>query len=231
MTEKKYSRKHIGEVWKDSSGGSIEIIDGGSKNDYNTIRFECGFEKEVRYDNVKAGTIKNPFKPIVRGVGFIGTVTEVDRKSYSIWAQMLNRCYSKDWQELNHTYKDVAVCPEWHNYSNFKEWFDKNYIETFQLDKDLLGTSKLYSQETCCFIPRDLNKFIGGNIASTKGYRKTGNKYQAQICYNSKQIYLGMFDTPEEAHQAYLEARKEAAQFYKEKYKDILPQKILERIK
>lgn len=45
------------------------------------------------------------------------------------------------------------------------------------------------------------------NLTGFKGVRKHGDRYTAQITHNYYQHYLGMYDTPEEAHQAYLEAR------------------------
>ena len=47
------------------------------------------------------------------------------------------------------------------------------------------------------------------NFDLPKGVRKTNSKlspYKAYIGYNGKQIYLGVFKTPEEAHKAYCEA-------------------------
>ena len=48
------------------------------------------------------------------------------------------------------------------------------------------------------------------NKKSAKGfsYNKRLNKYSAQLKVKGKQIYLGMFDTKEQAKGAYLEAKK-----------------------
>ena len=43
---------------------------------------------------------------------------------------------------------------------------------------------------------------------NAKGFTKSKNKYRAYINLNNKQIYIGMFDTEEEAHQAYLQAKE-----------------------
>lgn len=47
------------------------------------------------------------------------------------------------------------------------------------------------------------------NTTKRKGYtfNSNCNKYEAQIYVNKKKIYLGLFNTAEEAHQAYLNAK------------------------
>lgn len=47
------------------------------------------------------------------------------------------------------------------------------------------------------------------NKAGFKGITKDNGKYRAQIKRNRRLTYLGTFDTPEEAHEAYCEAAKE----------------------
>ena len=46
------------------------------------------------------------------------------------------------------------------------------------------------------------------NTSGYKGVVKCGKRWKAQITHNNKVIYLGLHDTKEEAHQAYLLAAK-----------------------
>lgn len=48
------------------------------------------------------------------------------------------------------------------------------------------------------------------NALQVKGVRRRYNgKYEARISFNREKIYLGVFDTPEEAHAVYLAKAKE----------------------
>jgi len=240
---KKYEKKHIGERWKTTGGYIAEIVDGGSKRHYCTIQIG-NWIKEVAYSSVKKGKVKNPYRPSIFGVGFIGEgnykITKKGSltKVYETWASMLRRCYSKLYQNRYPTYKNCTVCEKWHNLQVFGVWFDENYVDGWHLDKDLLTeNNKTYSTETCIFLPPKLNTFLT-NIQSsnTSGYTgvcwsKNSNKWQASIKSKGKQKYLGYYNDIAEAAEAYKRARKIEAEKLKEEYKDVLPQYILEKIK
>jgi hypothetical protein len=44
------------------------------------------------------------------------------------------------------------------------------------------------------------------NTSGFKGVAKCLDKFRAYICHNRKQLHLGVFETPQEAHSAYLKA-------------------------
>ena len=46
------------------------------------------------------------------------------------------------------------------------------------------------------------------NRKGVKGYTKRGDRFIAQIRLNNKRIHLGLFNTEQEARQAYLDAKK-----------------------
>ena len=60
-------------------------------------------------------------------------------------------------------------------------------------------------------IPILKDKFPGKSFGRSKGFSRKRSKYQASIFSGKKRINLGLFDTPEEAHEAYLKARAEHA--------------------
>lgn len=82
-------------------------------------------------------------------------------KFYTIWKDMLRRCYSNKLQKKFPTYVGCSVCPEWLSLSNFKVWFDINYQDGMALDKDILiKGNRVYCPEACSFIPRYINNLL-----------------------------------------------------------------------
>ena len=124
--------------------------------------------KNSAYKEFKNGKIKCPYKRSVCGVGYIGEgkykVKENGKNTrvYDTWHDMLRRCYDSKFHEKRPTYVDCEVCEEWHNFQNFAKWYDNNYYEIegerMHLDKDILVKhNKIYSSETCVFVPHAIN--------------------------------------------------------------------------
>lgn len=147
-------------------------------------------------------------KKLVCGVGMNDVYGAKKTIAWRRWESMLIRCYGKNITRPLPTYEDCRVCDEWLIFSNFKKWFDENYIKGFDLDKDILyPNNKIYSPQTCCFIPQEINTLVlnRGRDRGTCpiGVSKQGNKFQAKININGKNKYIGLFDTKEEAFDAY----------------------------
>ena len=125
---------------------------------------------------------------------------------YLTWKSMLARCYSEYTRKGNPAYEGCSVCEEWKYLSKFKEWFDQNHIDGYQLDKDILFPgNKVYSPETCCFVPQEINKLFKGH-ARTKGVavgvKKQYNKFVSEFRADGKR-YRMSFDTLEDARDFY----------------------------
>jgi hypothetical protein len=45
-------------------------------------------------------------------------------------------------------------------------------------------------------------------VSKLRGVSLNKTRWQARLCTRMKQIYLGTFDTPEEAHAAYIQAKQ-----------------------
>lgn len=99
---------------------------------------------------------------LVLGVG-VNDVISSTRKTlaYKTWTSILCRCYSNVTRIRFPTYIECTMCDEWKSLNAFKQWFDENYIEGFHLDKDILVEgNKVYSPDTCRFVPQYLNKLL-----------------------------------------------------------------------
>lgn len=139
---------------------------------------------------------------------------------YGRWYNMLKRCYSPVYHKRRPTYQGCSAVVEWHHFSNFKAWMETQDWEGKQLDKDILfAGNKLYSPETCVFVDSKVNLFLlecnaaRGEFPIGVVYFKPVGKYSAQCCSveTSKRKFLGYFNTPQEAHAAWLTYKLEQA--------------------
>lgn len=155
-------------------------------------------------------------RSLVCGVGINDHPTPVSVngkhiKAYSLWKDMLRRCYSVNCQKKNQSYLGCSVATEWHLFSNFERWFANNYIEGFSLDKDILFPgNKVYGPDTCVFVSYAINNLLSDH-SSTRGdcplgvvFYKVNQNYGARIGVGTGTIqHLGCFKTPFAAHRAY----------------------------
>lgn len=138
---------------------------------------------------------------------------------YSVWFNMIHRCYSKGVGHKN--YLNCIVCDEWLTFSNFKSWMETQDWEGKQLDKDILVKgNRVYDPTHCVFVGQAVNKFIlesdkaRGLLPIGVYWNKRDQIFQA-YCRNpftSKTIFLGTYDCPEEAHAEWLEFKTKMAQ-------------------
>lgn len=58
------------------------------------------------------------------------------------------------------------------------------------------------------------SKIPKNNSSGFKGVRRVGRRFRAGVVHNGKNIHLGYFDTPEEAHRAYISGVERVAPGY-----------------
>ena len=146
-------------VYQSANSGEFIIIKNEGCNKI-TVRFVAtGYERTVQMNKVKSGQIKDPYHPTVFNIGYLGIGDHVayfkgkNTVKYNAWSGMLERCYCPKYHSKKPTYVGCTVHLEWHNFQTFGNWFDKNYIKGFQLDKDIkVKGNKIYSAETCRYI-------------------------------------------------------------------------------
>lgn len=158
---------------------------------------------------------KDEKKHLIYGIGTNDSYGDTKSKSFEIWYNILRRCYDKSYHKGKPTYEEAEICDEWKKYSVFKIWFDANYKDGYQLDKDILvKNNKVYSPSTCCFVPPALNFLLTkSNHLRGKlpiGVRKAskGDKYEARLSIYKRYIHIGTFATQEEAFEAYKKAKE-----------------------
>lgn len=146
-------------------------------------------------------------KPTIKGI-------ELECPFYTKWKHMIERCYSKKFHKKHPTYKGCSVCQEWLIFSNFKKWMIEQDWRGLDLDKDIIKPdNKIYSPVNCCFITPSLNSLLTyrankrGNWPQGVYWNKQNKKFRAQVNLKGRRIYLGLFNTPKSASEAYKEEK------------------------
>ena len=152
------------------------------------------------------------------------------------WGDMVKRCSLNSQTQVAHpTYKGCTN--EFESFSSFVDWSvlqdgynlkDENG-GLWQLDKDLRSdTGKVYSPETCLFVPGVVNRYII-NSGSSRGelpigvtFNRVSRKFQSS-CSVGKPVRLGLFDNPVGAHRAWQIAKVKYGETLIEKFSSINP--------
>ena len=225
----------VGKVCKSLNSGDFKILKYNGSKDVEIQFLKTGYETTVQLGNIKNGKVKDPYVPSVFGVGITGTKYPVSEggvltKEYMLWCNMLQRCYSNTSKKKNPTYKGCEVSDKFKSYEYFYEWCNKQIsfgVDGFELDKDLLVKgNKVYSEDSCVFIPKDINLLLTKCVASRGEYLigvswSNANKaFVAMVRKNKgKSEYLGHFNTEIEAFDAYKTAKENYLKEQANKYK------------
>lgn len=185
-------------LFKEKHGDTYEYIISDSRvESYVTVickkhgEFEQKIKKHLEGQGCKrcAGEASSQKWKYVTGCRINGI--QVQLPIYTVWRAMQQRCKPHYWVKRKH-YTGTSCSESFKSWDNFYEWavVQEGYGSVdskgrpFELDKDLLSDgNKVYSETTCCFIPRELNQAL-----SMKQYEKVlelAEKYENSL---SKQV-------------------------------------------
>ena len=189
--------------------GRLVVLEEAPKKNNKIVWYckcNCGNEKIISSNNLRSGTTKS--------CGCLNIEKAKERQTkhgkrntltYKIWDGMIQRCYNKNNTEyFRYGGRGIKVCERWWDFENFYEDMDKHWQKGLTLER--IDNDDDYKPSNCKWASRQEQAYN----TRAKGYSKDkkNNKWVSCITVNYKQIHLGSFDTPEEARQAYVEAKK-----------------------
>ena len=225
----------IGKVCKSKSSGDFKIVKYNDAHNVEIQFLKTGYEMVAQLTSIKIGKVKDPYLESVYGVGVSGSrypykINGRNTKEYALWKSMLQRCYSDSFKKHRPTYEGCKVSDNFKSYEYFHEWCNSQVgfgVEGFELDKDLLiKGNKVYSENSCVFIPREINSLLIKCDASRGEHLigvywcKRDNAFIAQVGKSKgRSGWLGCFNTEIEAFNAYKTAKETVVKEQANKWK------------
>jgi len=161
-------------------------------------------------------------------------------REYDLWQSMLQRCFNEKFKQRQPTYEGVTCSKDWLSMTNFVNDVSKMNgfgLSGWQLDKDILVKgNKLYSKDTCCFVPQEVNSLltksdrIRGEWPVGVCFDKATGKFRASLAVNGKQKTLGYLTTPEEAFQVYKAAKEAQIKAVADKWQHLLDERVFQAL-
>lgn len=205
------------------------------------VRFDVtGYETTTRLCHILSGQVKDKLLPSVVGVGIVGdeVISHNGKlaREYVVWKSMLLRCYDKEVKIKQPTYTECETSENFKHLEFFNRWCNAqvgfnsvdDHSKPFVLDKDvLIKGNKLYSEDTCCFVPSEVNVALTksdksrGDLPVGVTLNKQGTGYVARVQIgNGKRQHLGTYATQEEAFYVYKGAKESYIKKIANKWKD-----------
>ena len=236
----------VGKVCKSKSSGDFKIVKYNDSKNVEIQFLNTGFKTTVPLWSIEIGKVKDRYLPSVFGVGIVGTKYPayeygVATKEYYLWYSMLRRCYSANYKKKQPTYVGCKCSENFKSYEYFYEWCHKQIgfsNQSWHLDKDLLVKgNKVYSEDSCVFIPSEINLLLTKCEASRGehligvSWNSRDKAFKARVNRNKgKQEYLGYFKTEIEAFNAYKIAKEAFVKEQANKWKSQIDDRAYEAL-
>lgn len=235
----------VGCKYNTRNSGDLVITKYINKSEVHVEFVKTGYTTVARMGNIRKGNVRDRLLPNVLGVGVVGDeITYIDGKhtiEYELWSGVLQRCYSEKDKEKYLAYKDCTTSDNFKYFPYFKDWCSKqigfNSKDSkglpFHLDKDILiKGNKIYSEDTCCFVPQEINNLFLKRY-SNRGvypigvhYHKASRKFASVISTNGLQRSLGFFDNQEEAFNTYKKAKEDYIKEVANRWRDQIDPRV-----
>ena len=234
--------KYDGMVVNTNSFGKAVVVNYINKKKVEVVFLDTGHKDYFWMKDVIKGNIRDNYAKTTCNVGLKGDTSSMQGLNekhvlYEKWSSMISRCYGKN---IRKAYVGCSVGSSFRNYSTFFSWcedqvgFDQ---DGWELDKDILVKgNKVYSEDTCCFVPAEINVMftktdaLRGKHPIGVQYYKPSDCFRAYVGCYSKRIYLGQFNTELEAFRAYKQAKEAYIKEVANKWKDQIDPRVYEAL-
>ena len=236
----------VGQLFETKYGETVEVVSCKSaKCIIAKFTDVPDYQFQTTITSLRKGTSKHPYRRTIHGVGCLGVGNykveehEVARNRFS---NMIGRCFLESELKKAPRYRECSIVEDWLNFQKFAEWYytqtgagDKDY----HLDKDILVKGcKVYSPETCCLVPQEINKLF------TKREAKRG-EYPIGVSEFSEGVYRASMSnkiisdrswqgplrsTVEQAFQDYKHKKEATIKEVAELYKDRVDSKVYQAL-
>lgn len=175
-----------------------------------------GSKERRRYGLYKCGHCEEEFKAkttriksgVIKSCGcLVGEYHGMKKhRFYDTYRNMMKRCYTKsDPSYKNYGGRGISVCEEWQDIIKFVAWADSTYIEGYTLDR--IDSAGNYEPSNCRWADATTQainqRMMKNNTTGYVGvYLARDNRWESRLTFNKVDIFLGRFNTNEEAAQA-----------------------------
>mgnify|MGYP000853242619 CR=1 FL=1 len=157
----------------------------------------CGEEFKAKTTRIKSGVIKSCGCLVGEYHGM------KKHRFYDTYKNMMRRCYTKsDPKYKDYGGRGISVCEEWQDIIKFVAWADSTYIEGYTLDR--IDSAGNYEPSNCRWADRTTQavnrRMMKNNTTGYVGvYLARDNRWESRLTFNKVDIFLGRFNTNEEA--------------------------------
>lgn len=136
---------------------------------------------------------------------------KITHPAYSTWLHIIKKC-----RTINGKFNNCEIHKDWLSLKLFSIDFKSMYRDGFCINKDLiLCSNKIYSKDTCVFIPKSIHSWIytknKGGKCSLLGVTYDRGVFIATIKCGEKNKKIGRFKHPIDAHKAWQKHKKQQA--------------------